>query len=127
MAIIYTCGSQTNNKCIDAGWSIGLVRNGIIQFMIDRFCYLGMKIEVYDAELHAVIEGLKALLSSNFKPGVLRICIDNSALVLALSDSTSNDENCSKAKIASDTSIVHGWDIGLVWIPSHLEINEQIN
>jgi hypothetical protein len=68
-----------------AGWSIGLISNGKIQLMIDSFCYLGMKMEVYDAELHAVSEGLKAILSCNFKPGVLRICIDNSASVPALS------------------------------------------
>jgi hypothetical protein len=75
--------------------------------MIDGSCYLGMKMKVYDAELHAVSEGLKAILSCN--PGVLRICIDNSASVLALSESTSNDESCSKAKITSDTLIAHGW------------------
>jgi hypothetical protein len=35
----------------------------------------------------------------------------------------SNDKSCSKAKITSDTLIAHGWDIGLVWMPSHLEID----
>jgi hypothetical protein len=70
-----------------------------------------------------VSEGLKAILSCNFKPGVLRICIDNSASVLALSESTSNDESSSKAKITSDTLIARGWDIGLVWTPSHLGID----
>jgi hypothetical protein len=90
--------------------------------MRDGFCCLGMKMEVYDAELHTVSKGLKAILSCNFKPGVLRICIDNSASVLALSESTS------KAKITS-TLISRGWDIGLVWTPSHLEIdgNERAN
>jgi hypothetical protein len=67
-AIIYTDGSQTNDGCIGAGWSIGLIINGKIQFMIDGFCYLCMKMEVYDAELHAVSEALKAILSCNFKP-----------------------------------------------------------
>jgi hypothetical protein len=100
-----------------------LTPTGKIQFMINGFCNLGMKMGVYDTELHAVSEGLKTILSCNFKPGVLRICIDNSASVLALSESTSNDESCSKAKITSDTLITHGWDIGLVWAPSHLEID----
>jgi ribonuclease HI len=121
-AIIYTDGSRTNDGGIGAGWSIGLISNGKIQFMIDGFCYLSMKMEIYDAKLHAV-SGLKAILSCNFKPGVLRICIDNSASVLALSESTLNDKSCSKAKITSDTLIAHGWDIGLVWTPSHLEID----
>jgi hypothetical protein len=57
-AIMYTDGSRTNDGCIGAGWSIGRISNGKIQFMIDGFCYLGMKMEVYDAELHAVSEGL---------------------------------------------------------------------
>jgi hypothetical protein len=122
-AIMYTDGSRTNDGYIGAGWSIGLISNGKIQFMIDGFCYLGMKMEVYDAEPHVVLEGLKAILLCNFKPGVLRICIDNSASVLALSDPTSNDESCSKAKITSDTLISHEWDIGLVWTPNHLDID----
>jgi hypothetical protein len=82
--------------------------------VIDGVCYLAMKMEVYDAELHAVSKGLKAILSYNFKRGVLRICIDNSAAVLALSESTSNHESSSRAKITSDTLISLGWDIRLV-------------
>jgi hypothetical protein len=72
-AIMYTDGSRTNEARIGAGWSIGLVTNGQVQFKINGFCYLGMKMEVYDAELHAVSGELKAILSCNRKPSILRI------------------------------------------------------
>jgi hypothetical protein len=62
MAIMYTDCSRTNDGCIGARWSIGLISNRKIQFMIDGFCYLGMKMEVYEAELHAISEGLKAII-----------------------------------------------------------------
>jgi hypothetical protein len=110
---MYPDGPQTNDGCIGAGRSIGLINNRKIQFMIDDFCYLGMKMEVYNAELHAVSEGLKTILSCNFKPGILRICIDNSVSVLTLSESTLSDKSSSKAKITSDILIFCRWDIEL--------------
>jgi hypothetical protein len=62
-----------------------------VTFRIEGWCHLGEKMEVYDAEIHVVAEGLVATASDLKQPHNLIICIDNSATVLALSDSTSTE------------------------------------
>ena len=51
-------------------------------------CCIGDKAEVYDAELHAIQEGLLLVLSMNWPPTQIVVCADNqSALALFLQKS----------------------------------------
>jgi ribonuclease HI len=55
--------------------------------------------EVYDAEIHAVAEGLQAVEAIiDSQPRRLTICTDNSAAVLALTDTKSVEESTIQAK-----------------------------
>jgi hypothetical protein len=61
--IMYTDGSRPDEGTIGAVLCIGLVNKGNVTFRIEGWCCLGEKIEVYDAEIHAVVEGLVAIRS----------------------------------------------------------------
>ena len=47
-------------------------------------CCIGGKAEVYDAELHAIQEGLSFLVTSPWPPGQVLICAGNQAALLTL-------------------------------------------
>ena len=83
--------------------------------------------EVYDAEIHAVMEGLTALSRSHLSPGEVFICIDNQAAIHTLE---SNAELHQAAQISQNLHhvLVHkGWSIHTLWTPAHQGIpgNEE--
>lgn len=41
------------------------------------YCCIGSKAKVYDAELHAIQEGLLQTLSTDWRPSRVVVCVDN--------------------------------------------------
>jgi hypothetical protein len=91
---LYTDGSKLPSGYLGSGWALyGKAKAGIENTKIaSGFCNLGIESEVFDAELHAVHEGLSFLAASDFSPRNLVICIDNTAAIGTLQDNNSNSE-----------------------------------
>jgi ribonuclease HI len=117
--LLYTDGSKSDKGNIGAGWSLISNTNKTFSFTPNGFCFLGERMEVYDAELHAVVEGLQMLTTNKISPTQLYICIDNSAAVLALSNETSSEESAVIARQLCMNLADSGWILKLVWTPSH--------
>jgi hypothetical protein len=69
--------------------------------------------EVFDAELYAISEGLRTIPTSNLRPSTLRICIDNAASVLAFLEKSSTEGGTYKAKTTFLSFTTLGWEIGV--------------
>jgi hypothetical protein len=59
--IMYTGGYHSSEGEIGAGWCYGYSQDGKIIPNNEGWCHLGERMEVYDAEIHAVAKGLKAI------------------------------------------------------------------
>lgn len=88
-------------------------------------CCLGKKAEVYDAEIHAIQEGLRAVQGS---PRTILICVDNpSALTTLATNNPENTEYGRKALEAIRELSSAGWAVIGLWTPVHCGIpgNEE--
>ena len=85
------------------------------------FCSPGEKAEVFDAELHAILEGL--LNTRHLPPNHLTICVDNQAALTTLTGG--NPDNWEFARLALSLMAdlgTQGWTFAGLWTPSHCGI-----
>jgi hypothetical protein len=88
--LLYTDGSRSTIGDVGTGW-VGFHKqdSGLLR-IFEGYCYLGISMEVYDAEIHAVKEALSTLRTiSKLVPSQIYICIDNSAAISVLGDNPS--------------------------------------
>jgi ribonuclease HI len=118
--IIYSDGSRSQPSEIGAGWVI--YRKGLSRYITvsEGSCYLGERMEVFDAELHAAYEGLDVQTTLD-KPEHIFLCIDNSSAIEVLSDNLDRIEGAFKATGVAKLLNNHGWKINTVWVPSHFD------
>jgi hypothetical protein len=82
-------------------------------------CFLA---EIFDAELHAIHEGLLYLDASDLVPQNLFICIDNSAAITDLQENAPKSEPAREASKAAHSLSIKGWNISTIWTPAYLDI-----
>jgi ribonuclease HI len=120
--IVYTDGSRQFSGDVGCGWAIYCVGDGIQRLIASDFCYLGNRAEVFDAELHAVQEGLLALGEIDTPPGLTYLCIDNTAAIDTLSCNNRNSMYAREALQCAGKLSEKGWSFKSVWTPSHCSI-----
>jgi ribonuclease HI len=120
--IIYSDGSRSQTSQIGAGWVI--YRKGLSGYITisEGSCYLGERMEVFDAELHAAYEGLNNIRTILYKPEHIILCIDNSSAIKVLSNNPNQIEGAFKTTEVSKLLTNHGWKINTVWVPSNCDI-----
>jgi hypothetical protein len=101
-----------------------LFRTNLLQQFYCRIILL-FQHEVFDAELHAVHEGLSFLATSDFSPRNLVICIDSTAAVGTLQDNNSNSEPARVASTLASLLVQKGWKISSLWTPAHRKIERN--
>jgi ribonuclease HI len=83
-SILYTDDSRDPIGNVGAGWALYENDNQKLNLIEIGSCYLGNIMEVYDAEIHAVYEGLKYVQSSTLLPSQVLICIDSTSEISVL-------------------------------------------
>ena len=121
--VAYTDGSRNANGQIGAGWIILETTVNGMKVLTEGFCNLGKRMEVFDAELHAVQEAFDTLLELNLSPISLYVCIDNSAAVQILASNPDNNEGSFRATRSANQLTLRGWNIVTIWTPSHCGIS----
>jgi ribonuclease HI len=84
--------------------------------------YLGERIEVFDAELHAAYEGLNNVQTMLDKPEHIFLCIDNSSAIEVLSNNPDRIEGTFRTTEVAKILANYGWKINTVWVPNHCDI-----
>jgi hypothetical protein len=83
--ILYTDGSKRDSQKVGCGATTYKITNHGLQHLQSQYCNLGISCEVFDAELHAVHEGLHLVSTSPANPNTtIYICIDNQAAIQTL-------------------------------------------
>jgi ribonuclease HI len=128
---LYTNGSKMPSGHTGSGWALYRTTNPSLENIIiaSNYCHLGTKAEVFDAELHAVHEGLLYTSNSDLKPCRLILCINNSAAIHTLADNLSNSEPARLAICLAAQLITKCWTSSFLWTPAHLKIkdNEEVD
>ena len=96
--LLYTDGSKSNHHRCGSAWTIYHNRHWQHDTpgpkLASSYCCIGDKSHVYDAELHAIQEGLLFLASTGTGtegvPGNLVICVDNQASLMTLAGGNPN-------------------------------------
>jgi ribonuclease HI len=120
--IIYTDGSRSTNGSVGAGWVFYRVTSDGLRKIFENNCHLGYRMEVFDAELHAVHEALLVVAQLGFIPGPIHVCIDNQAVTQVLSNNPDKIEGSYRVCTEAHSLTQMGWKIFTVWIPSHCGI-----
>jgi ribonuclease HI len=119
---MYSDGSKSNSGHRGAGWAIfkmeRMEREGLMSHVVQVSCYIGTQSEAYDAELHAIAEGLQQISQTGVTPGKMYICIDNQAAIDTLWDKL-NSEPAPHAVKQANILKAQGWNILTIWIPAH--------
>ena len=123
--LIFTDGSRSEDGYVGAGWVIQKKEHdGMFRITKEGYCHLGHKMEVYDAELHAIFEALSdhnltTYINLSENPQQIIICIDNQAAIAALADNPTNTKGAYMA-----THALHSLKTTATtaWVPSHCGI-----
>jgi hypothetical protein len=109
--LLYTDGSRSIIGDVGAGW-VGFHKqdSGLLR-IYEGYCYLGRSMEVYDAEIHAVKEGLSTLrTTSRLAPSQI-YSIDNSAAISVLGENPSRVQGATEACEIALALLNSGWAI----------------
>ena len=124
---MYTDGSKrgdpANPRTMGCGSGWAVYRQGDSEPLNTGSCSLGKKAEVFDAELHAVQEGLLSVKSTHSQPTHITICVDNQAALTTLN--TGNPENWEFARNTLQTMTemrATGWTMSGLCTPGHCGI-----
>jgi len=116
---LYTDGSKLDTHQCGSGWTANH-QNHEIAF---GKCNIGLKAEVYDAEIHAIQEGLLALETSQSQPTQVLICADNQAALQTLQSGNPNNTEFARHTLNIIARLVlKGWQIMGLWTPAHCGI-----
>ena len=122
--LLYTDASKSERGVCGSAWSIfELNGNQISPEKASGSCCIGGKAEVYDAELHAIQEGLHHITLQDWNSRDILVCVDNQAALITL---TSGNPTGSEFAHHSLQLINHqqymGWTINGLWTPAHCGI-----
>jgi ribonuclease HI len=119
MIVVYTDGSRDDKGCTGAGWILYQKQQTSLNTIVNGSCNLGLRSEVFDAELHAVYESLTYLISSSLKPNQIHVCIDSKSTIDILKHNPRRIEGENRSQNAAQILRTNGWLINTVWVPSH--------
>jgi ribonuclease HI len=121
--LLYTDGSNLDSGQVGCGASIYEITNHGLQHLQSHHCNLGLQCKVFDAELHAVQEGLRLFPTSPTNPNTtIYICIDNQAEIQTLTYNQHNHQYTRETLATAETLTGNGWNLLTIWTPSHTNI-----
>ena len=81
------------------------------------------KAEIFDAELHAIQEGLLFIAASDWTPGHLLICVDNQAALQTLAGGNPDSHEFAHHTLSAISNLQgRGWTMSGLWTPAHCGI-----
>jgi ribonuclease HI len=123
MIVVYTDGSRGDKGCTGAGWILYQKQQTSLNTIVNGSCNLGLRSEVFHAELHAVYESLTYIISSSLKPSQIYVCIDSKSTIDILKHNPRGIEGENRSQNAARILRTNGWLINTVWVPSHCGIS----
>jgi ribonuclease HI len=120
--VIYTDGSRSMSSYIGAGWVIYQKIGDELRKTGEGHCALGNRMEVFDAELHAIYESLIALSISDNQSTPVYICVDNSAAIHTLMTNPNGNEAAYMVSKVAIELMKNSQSIYTIWLPSHCGI-----
>ena len=122
--LLYTDGSKLQNQRCGSAWAIFRQDGELTSPEVSSGqCCIGSKAEVYDAELHAIQEGLLLIHSMNWTPTRILICADNQSALAALAGrNPKNSEFARNTLTTIDLLQKQGWIVSGLWTPAHCGI-----
>jgi ribonuclease HI len=94
-----------------------------LQYLQSHYWNLGTRCEVFDAELHAIYEGLRLIPTSPTTPNTaIDICINNQAAIQTLTYNQHNYQYARETLTTADVLTNTGWNLSTLWTPSHTNI-----
>jgi ribonuclease HI len=122
--VIYTDGSKHANGDTGSGWIVYEMTLSGLQPLVDGYCNIGTRAEVFDSELHAVEESLEFLTRQHFvQPRIkIYILIDNQSAIQTLENNKLNSQYARNAINHSITLVNRGYSVQTAWVPSHIGI-----
>jgi ribonuclease HI len=121
--LLYTDGSKLDSGQVGCGATTYEIMHHGIQHLQSHHCNLGTRCEVFDAELHAVYEGLRLVPTSPTTPNTtIYICIHNQAAIQTLAYNQHNHQYARETLATAETLTNDGWNLLTVWTPSHTNI-----
>ena len=122
--LLYTDGSKSVRGGCGSAWSI-FEQNGnqTSPELVSGSCAIGEKAEVYDAELHAIQEGLEHISSLNWNPKDILVCVDNQAALITLTSGNPAGSEFALHVLQIISNLQDtGWTIKGLWTPAHCGI-----
>jgi ribonuclease HI len=121
--LLYTDGSKLDSRQAGCGATIYEVTHHRLQHLQSHYCNLGTRCEVFDAELHAIYEGLYLVPTSPTTPNTtIYICIDNQATIQTLAYNQHNHQYARETLATAETLTNEGWNLLTIWTPSHTNV-----
>ena len=119
IVFLYTDGSKLDTHQCGSGW-VAYYQNHEIAF---GKCNIGLKAEVFDAEIHAIQEGLLSLETSQSQATQILVCADNQAALQTLQSGNPNNSEFARNTLNIIARLVsNGWSIMGLWTPAHCGI-----
>jgi hypothetical protein len=102
--LLYTDGSKLDSGKVGCGATTYDLTNHGLQHLQSHYCNLGTRCEVFDAELHAIYEGLRLIPTSPTTPNTnIYICIDNQAAIQTLAYNQHNHQYARETLTTAET------------------------
>ena len=122
--LLYTDGSKSTSQISGSGWTIyQKISNHISHEIASGYCCIGDKAEVYDAELHAIQEGLLHVLSKDWNTTNILIYVDNQAALTTLTTGNPDGSEFAHHTLQSMTQLQQqDWTVSGFWTPAHCGI-----
>jgi ribonuclease HI len=121
--LLYTDGSKPDSGQVGCGATTYEITNHGLQHLQSHYCNLGTRCEVFDAELHAMLEGLHLVPTSPTTSNTtIYICIDNQAAIQTLAYNQHNHQYARDTLTTAETLTNNRWNLSTVWTPSHTNI-----
>jgi ribonuclease HI len=121
--LLYTDGSKLDSGQVGCGATTYEITNHRQQHLQCHYCNLGIRCEVFDAELHTIQEGLRPIPTSpaNISTNIY-ICINNQAAIQMLTHNQQNHQYARETLTMAEALTNNGWNLLTVWTPSHTNI-----
>jgi ribonuclease HI len=121
--LLYTEGSKLDSGQVGYGAIIYEITSHGLQHLQSHYYNLSTQCEVFDAELHAICEGLCLVPASPTTPNTtIYICIDNQAAIQMLTYNQHNHQYARKTLTTAEILMNNGWNLSTLWTPSHTNI-----
>jgi ribonuclease HI len=124
--LLYTDGSKLDTGQVGCSASTYEISTHGLHQRRTHSCNLGTHCEVFDAELHAVHEGLHLLPDSPTIPNsAIYLCIHNQSAIQKLSHNNNNHQFARDALNQAQSLRNNGWNLLTIWTPSHTNITSN--